>query len=229
MKPMKAFTLLTIAAGALAFAAPSALAQNNATAPKEKTAQPEKKVEKKVEKHADAKFAVGGAAPDFSLLDTEGKEHKLSSDQGKIVVLTWFNPECPYVVKHFEKNKTFADLYKKYHEKVQFYAINSGAAGEQGSGKERNAKARKDWGIDFPVLLDETGATGKAYTAKNTPFTVVIGADGKVAYAGAPDDDNSQNLGKTNYVAKALDELLAGKPVSTSSTRPYGCAVKYKN
>lgn len=233
MKSNKASSLLCV------FAALSlgsvALAQNSTTAAGKpaaqhasqpaQTAKPEaKKDDKKTEK-----FAVGQKAPDFMLADTEGKDHKLSSSAGKIVVLTWFNPDCPYVVKHYETNKTFVDLAAKYGDKVQFYAVNSGAPGATGSGKERNAKAKKDWAIGFPVLLDETGATGKAYHAKNTPYTVIVAADGTVAYTGAPDDDSSESLGKTNYIAKALDELLAGKPVSTKETKPYGCAVKYKN
>jgi MFS superfamily sulfate permease-like transporter len=106
-------------------------------------------------------------------------------------------------------------------------AINSNAAGEQGSGKETNAKAKKDWKIEFPILLDESGDTGRAYGATNTPHCFVIGADGKIAYMGAIDDDAGGKVGKTNYVSKAVDELLAGKPVTTSSTKAYGCGVKY--
>lgn len=230
MKSTKASTFLSVIA-ALALGAPAVLAQTSAQpagkpaaqAPV-KAAQPEKKHDKKAEA-----LAVGQKAPDFVLTDTDGKEHKLSSSSGKIVVLTWFNPDCPYVVKHYEANKTFVDMNKKFGDKVQFYAINSGATGTQGSGKDRNAKAKKDWTIGFPILLDESGETGKAYGAKNTPFTVVIGADGKVAYMGAPDDDNSMSLGKTNYVSKAVDELLANKPVTTTTSKPYGCNVKYKN
>lgn len=234
MKSNKASTLLGMIA-AVAIGAPLALAQTQ-TQPAAKpahtaqpTAKPAQPAEAKKEDKKSDKIAVGQAAPDFVLTDTDGKEHKLSSSSGKIVVLTWFNAECPYVVKHYETNKTFVDLNKKYGDKVQFYAVNSGAPGSTGSGKERNAKAKKDWAIAFPILLDESGTTGKAYHARNTPFTVMIGADGKIAYMGAPDDDSSESLGKTNYIAKAIDELLAGKPVTTKETKPYGCAVKYKN
>ncbi len=224
MKLQKASTLLGLIA-AFAIAAPAALAQSSAQPAK--PAGPTHAKDEKVKK-AD-KLDVGQKAPQFTLADTEGKDHSLASSAGKVVVLTWFNADCPFVVKHFETNKTFTELNKKYGDKVAFYAINSNAPGKQGSGKERNAKAKKDWAIGFPILLDETGETGKAYGARNTPFTVVIAADGKVAYMGAPDDDRSENLGKTNYIAKAIDELLAGKPVSTSKTEPYGCAVKYKD
>jgi peroxiredoxin len=186
-------------------------------------AQPEKKDAKGV--------SVGDAAPAFTLKDTDGKDVSLDSlrKDGKIVVAFWFNPKCPFVVKHFEKGgNTFNDMFTAYKDKkVSIVAINSNAAGEQGSGKDTNATAKKDWKIEFPILLDESGDTGKAYGAVTTPHCFVIGTDGKIAYVGAIDDDSGGKVGKTNYVSKAVDELLAGKPVTTSSTKPYGCSVKY--
>ena len=73
----------------------------------------------------------------------------------------------------------------------------------------------------FPVLMDESGAVGKAYGAKTTPHMFVIAPDGTIAYAGAIDDDRSPStLGKTNYVADALDAILAGKPVRSRRPHP---------
>src|ERR1043165_1942905 len=219
---------------ALAFAgAPVALAQSSAGQPakvEHKDKQDKKHEAKQDAKHADSKHTakVGDKAPDFSLTDTEGKEYKLSSFSGKIVVLEWFNPDCPFVQKHHVKNKTFNDLYAKYGKDVQFFAINSGAAGQQGSGKDRNAKAKTDYGIQYPILLDESGEVGKMYHANNTPAMYVISADGTLAYSGAIDDDSSaETPGKTNYAARAIDELTAKKPVTTKEPRPYGCNVKY--
>jgi len=227
MKSHKASTLLGLFA-AFALGTPMVLAQSSAQPAKPAAQSEHAHSHAKTEKKSD-KLEVGKKAPEFSLPDTDGKEHTLASSAGKVVVLTWFNADCPYVVKHFEANKTFTDMNKKYGDKVTFFAINSNAPGKAGSGKDRNVKAKKDWSINFPILLDESGETGKAYNSHNTPYTVVIAADGTVAYTGAPDDDRSETLGKTNYVAKAIDELLAGKPVTTKTTAPYGCAVKYKN
>jgi peroxiredoxin len=209
---------------ALAFAgAPAAQAQSSAGQPA--------KVEHQDKAHKDkagAAAKVGQRAPDFTLVDTDGKEHKLSSSSGKIIVIEWFNPDCPFVKKHHTVNPTFNDMYTKYAKDVQFYAINSGAPGMQGAGKDRNVKAKTEFNLQYPILLDETGEVGKAYGARNTPAMYVIAADGTLAYAGAIDDDNSpETAGKTNYVTKALDELLAKKPVTTSETTPYGCSVKY--
>lgn len=226
-KPSTLLAAVAAGAFALAFSAP-ALAQNAGHPGKDNTKHVDK--DHKKETHAGAKAAKpGDPAPTFTLTDTEGKTYSLDSHAGKVVVLEWFNPTCPFVMKQHQVNKTMNDLAKTYSAKgVVFYAINSGAKDKEGSGAEVNAKAKKDWGIDYPILLDESGSTGKAYGAKNTPVMVVIGTDGKIAYWGAIDDDSSAKTpGKTNYVAKALDEVLAGKAVTTAETKPYGCAVKY--
>jgi peroxiredoxin len=189
------------------------------------------KKDKSDKKDSKAGLTAGDTAPSFMLKDLDGKEHN-SSDlfkAKKATVIQWFNPDCPFVVKHYGKQgNTFNDLNTKYGKDVTFIAINSGAKGKQGAGVERNIKAKKDWKIEFPILIDEEGTVGKAYNAKNTPLMVVITPDGKVAYYGAIDDDNgADGPGKTNYVAKALDEIIAGKEVTTKTTRPYGCSVKY--
>jgi len=174
---------------------------------------------------------VGSKAPDFTLKDTEGKEVVLQGflDDGKIVVLEWFNPDCPFIKKHHANHKTMNETYAKFAEKdVVWLAINSGAAGKQGAGLERNQKAVKEYEMPFPVLMDESGEVGKAYGARTTPHMFIVTPDGKVAYAGAIDDDRSADkLGKTNYVAEALSELTGGKAVSVTESKAYGCSVKY--
>jgi len=195
----------------------------------------EKKESKKDDKKADSKSAstakIGEAAPDFKLTDTEGKEISLAAltKSGKIVVIEWYNPECPYIVKHHKTHTTFNDLHAKYAAKgVEFIAINSGAKGKQGYGKELNTEMKAKFKLPYPVLLDENGEVGRSYGAKNTPQVYIVTKDGKLAYNGAIDDDRSvDTLGKTNYVSKALDEILANTSVSTPETKPYGCGVKY--
>lgn len=195
-----------------------------------KQAKEEKKQAKQDSKAASA-AKIGEVAPDFKLTDTEGKEVSLAAltKAGKTVVIEWYNPECPFIVKHHKTHTTFNDLHAKYAAKgVEFVAINSGAKGKQGYGKELNTKMKADYKLPFPVLLDETGDVGRAYGAKTTPHVFIVTKDGKLAYNGAIDDDRSADtLGKTNYVAKALDEILANTSVSTPETKPYGCSVKY--
>ncbi|MFZ1684940.1 MAG: thioredoxin family protein [Candidatus Zixiibacteriota bacterium] len=174
---------------------------------------------------------VGQKAPDFSLKDTDGKLHTLRQylDSGKTVVIQWFNPNCPFVIRHFETYPTFTDLYTAYNKKnVVVLAINSTNPKHPQFGN--NVEMKKKWGIQYPILLDEDGVVGKLYDAKTTPHTFVISPDGFVRYSGAIDDDPQDAKAakdKINYARQALDELLAGKPVSVPETRPYGCGVKY--
>ena len=174
---------------------------------------------------------VGDNAPDFTLTDTAGAKHTLSeyTKQGKIVVLEWFNPGCPFVIKNHETFTTMIDTYAEFKDKdVVWLAINSGAAGKQGYGKELNAKMKDEWKIEYPILLDETGATGKAFGAKTTPHMFIVGRDGTVAYRGAIDNAPSPNKqGDVNYVKDALNSLIAGETVAKADTKSYGCSVKY--
>jgi peroxiredoxin len=173
----------------------------------------------------------GEKAAAFTLTDTEGIEHSLQSylDKDLIVVLEWFNPDCPFIKKHHANHLTMNETYAAVKDEgVVWLAINSGAKGKQGNGLERNQKAVKEYKMSFPVLIDESGKVGKSYGAKTTPHMFIIAADGVVAYNGAIDDDRSADkLGGTNYVAAALKEMLAGEKVTTSETQPYGCSVKY--
>lgn len=174
-----------------------------------------------------AKAAVGSPAPAFTLQDQNGRSHSLADFSGKIVVLEWFNNECPYVVKHY-KGGHMNEVAKKYSDKgVVWLAINT----TKGKSNEDNKKIAGDWKIDRPILNDASGEVGHQYGAKTTPHMYIINKDGNLAYIGAIDSNSSSNTddisSSTNYVVKALDELLAGKTVSTSETKPYGCSVKY--
>lgn len=161
---------------------------------------------------------VGSNAPAFSLKDVTDATHTLEQYRGKIVVLEWFNPDCPAVKAHHQRAKTMKELAARYRDRdVVWLAINSGAPGKQGTGVERNARAIREYEIEYPVLLDPTGATGRAYGAMVTPTMAVIDREGKLVYRGAIDDK-----GDTNYVAQAVDALLAGQPVGTPETRGYG-------
>ncbi|USN99463.1 MAG: thioredoxin family protein [Phycisphaeraceae bacterium] len=175
---------------------------------------------------------VGEKAPDFTLADLNGQEHKLSdlTSQGKVVVLEWFNPGCPFVKHHYApKFNTMNALADKYRDQnVAWLRINSGAPGKQGAGLETNKAAAAEWKIKDPILLDESGKVGHAYGSRNTPTMVVIDSTGTIAYFGAIDNDpRGDSDDHVNYVDKALTEVLAGETVTTAQTKPYGCGVKY--
>ena len=177
---------------------------------------------------------VGGAAPDFSLTDAKGKTHSLAQYRGKYVVLEWFNPECPFVKKHYGSGN-MQKLQEEYTSKgVAWLTIDSNAPGTEGNlSADAASKVTTGWKTQqTALLLDPEGRAGRAYGAKNTPNMVVINPQGKIVYEGAIDSKATPNPAdipnSTNYVKVALDESLAGKPVTTPTTKPYGCSVKYK-
>ena len=172
----------------------------------------------------------GKKAPAFTLKGFDGQTISLSDYKGKIVVLEWFNFECPFVQYHYDKANTMVDLAAKYKDKnVVWLAVNSTSHTTPEANKEFTQKHK----LAYPMLDDRSGAVGRAYDAKTTPHLFIITPAGNIAYEGAI--DNSP-LGKTsageqpvNYVDQALAELIAGKEVSTKTTKSYGCSVKYPN
>ena len=175
---------------------------------------------------------TGKPAPAFSVKDCCDQEVKLSDYKGKTVVLEWTNADCPFVKKHYDGGHMQA-LQKKYTDKgVIWLRINSSAPGKQGHLKdmgEAMALTKKQNAHATSLLLDSDGKLGKTYGAKTTPHMFVINPEGTLVYAGAIDDDSdvSYSANAKNYVAEAVEATLAGKPVATANTQPYGCSVKY--
>jgi peroxiredoxin len=184
--------------------------------------------EKDKDKKAAASAKIGEAAPAFTLHDINGKSHSLADYAGKIVVLEWINPECPFVVRHYNLD-TMTNLASK-HKDVVWLAIATGGTADAESLK---TFAQKE-SISYPILLDSEGTVGKAYGAKKTPHMYIVNKDGKLAYMGGIDDQEigepnaPLKEGTVNYVDKALTELASGSTVSQAETKAYGCGVKYK-
>lgn len=177
---------------------------------------------------------IGKAAPDFTATDSNGKEHKLADYKGKLVILEWTNPECPYVKKHYDA-KNMQKLQEEAAAKgIVWLTVNSGAEGKQGhlTGEAANAYIAEKGAKASAYLLDGKGEIGKAYEAKTTPHMFVIDKEGNLAYDGAIDDNDSANPADAatakNYVTAAIGAIEAGAPVETSKTKPYGCGVKYE-
>ena len=184
--------------------------------------------------HAGAQLAkVGAAAPAFDAADSRGARRTLAEFEGKYVVLEWINHGCPFVKKHYGSGNMQA-LQKKYTELgVVWLSVASSAPGKQGylSADEWNAVTIEKGAAPTAILLDSDGTIGRAYGARTTPQMVIIDPKGTVIYAGAIDDKPTADVDDIatarNHVAAALDEALAGKPVSVTASQPYGCAVKY--
>jgi peroxiredoxin len=176
---------------------------------------------------------TGKPAPAFTLKDHTGKTHNLSDFKGKTVVLEWINFDCPFVKKFYGPGE-MQKLQKEATDKgVVWLSICSSAPGKQGhfAGDALTARIEKEKWAGTGYLIDESGTVGKAYGARTTPHMFVINPEGVLVYAGGIDNKKSTKsediAGAENYVRKALDEVLAGKPVTTATSEPYGCSVKY--
>ncbi|MHC4462978.1 MAG: redoxin domain-containing protein [Planctomycetota bacterium] len=166
-------------------------------------------------------------AQEFTLNTFDGKEISLSDYRGKTVVLEWFNFECPYVMHHYRREtNTMVGLANKYkNSNVVWLTVNSTSHTTPAANKEFTQKYK----LPFPILDDRSGKVGRAYGAKTTPHMYIITPRGNIVYEGAIDNSplGNKKEGAINYVDKALAELTAGKAVTTSNTKPYGCSVKY--
>ena len=178
--------------------------------------------------------AVGAPAPAFTLTDSDGKSHSLADFKGKTVVLEWTNAECPFVKKHYGANNMQTQQAKATADGVIWLTINSSGPGLQGhvDGAKANAIRTQVGAKQTAYLIDADGTVGRAYGAKTTPHMYVIDGSGVLRYNGGidsiPSADQADIAKATQYVPQALAELAAGKPVSVSTSKPYGCSVKYK-
>ena len=187
---------------------------------------------------ADVAFAaavVGQKAPEITLTDTAGKTVRLSDFKGKHVVLEWNNPGCPFVRKHYN-SANMQTLQKEAAGKgVVWLAVNSTEKSHQ---DYMTPAVLAKWMVEqqaapTAILMDEAGDAGKAYGARTTPHMYVVNPQGVLVYAGGIDSIPSASVDDiktaTNYVRQTMNEVVAGKPVSMPTTRPYGCSVKYKS
>ena len=176
---------------------------------------------------------VGEPAPNFTATDSNGKAHTLSSYRGKFVVLEWHNQGCPYTKKHYDSGN-MERLQKEWTQKgVVWFTVISSAPGTQGyvTAQQENEYMQRMGAAPTAALLDPTGDLGHLYDAKTTPHMFIINPAGVLIYDGAIDDrptpDEADIATSRNYVSLALGEAMSGKPVSTPTSRPYGCSVKY--
>jgi len=180
-----------------------------------------------------AQVAVNQAAPNFISADTKGLQHSLTDYKGKFVVLEWFNPDCPFIKKHYDSGN-MQQLQKQYTAKgVIWLSIDSSAPGKEGyySAEDLNKFMADKGGAPTAVFADPDGKLGHLYGAQTTPHMFIIDSKGILIYQGAIDNTPSTDVEdvKTakNYVSAALDAAMNGQPVDVNTTKSYGCSVKY--
>jgi peroxiredoxin len=168
-------------------------------------------------------------------MDADGRRRALSDFAGKIVVLEWTNSGCPYCGKHYGSGTMQALQRKAVKDGVVWLTVASSAPDMQGYFTPATARAWKAMvhNAATAILLDGDGKIGRLYEAKATPQMFVIDRAGRVAYMGGIDDrpytDPESLKGAKPYVALALADLRAGRPVAIPVSQPYGCSVKYNS
>ena len=177
---------------------------------------------------------VGQTAPDFTLTDINGTKHSLAEFKGRTVVLEWVNPECPFVIKHYDKSGNIPQLQQAATaDGIVWLSINSASAGKEGDYDAAQVKAwqQRSKASATAYFRDRDGEVGKLYDARTTPHMFIIDGGGTLVYAGGIDSIRSSRVGDieraTNYVREALKDLQSGQPVRTRNSQPYGCSIKY--
>jgi len=180
-----------------------------------------------------AQAVPGKPAPAFTLADLDGRKVALAEMRGKYVILEWTNPSCPFVRKHYGSGNMQSLQRRFAAEGVVWLTINSTARSHPEYLKPAEMKSWLQQQEAAPTIaaLDADGTVGRAYGAKTTPHMYVIDPNGALVYAGAIDDKRSADPADvktaSNFVVQAMNELRAGKPVSSPATPPYGCSIKY--
>jgi len=182
---------------------------------------------------AAAALEIGKPAPQFTGVDSNGKQLSLAQFRGKTVVLEWTNHDCPYVARQYGTGNMQKLQAEAATEGVVWISVISSAPGTQGhvSGAEANELSKSRGASPAGVVLDESGKIGRMYGAVTTPHMYIVDAKGSLVYQGAIDSDATTwggiKEGTENYVQGALAAMKSGKPVKPAYTRPYGCTVKY--
>ncbi len=175
---------------------------------------------------------VGKPAPDFTAQDINGNTVHLSDYKGKIVVIESYNSDCPYCHNQYATGG-MQDLQKELAAKgVVWLLVNSVNPNNRSHRTDSQAKQEmSDEKMDVTAWIDDSsGKVGHLYDMKTTPHMFVINKEGTLVYDGAIDNEPDPfHNPKTanNYVRDAVDDLIAGKPIEVSQTKPYGCSVKY--
>ncbi len=175
---------------------------------------------------------IGAPAPDFVLPDPDGALTRLSDHRGKVVVLEWFNPDCPFIVSAHEDGPLKAMPQRWHDAGVVWLTVNSNAEGTQGNGASRNRKAKDQYTLPRPVLLDESGQVGRAYGAKTTPHIYIVDPEGSLVYVGGLDNapmGRAKDGAVKAWADEAIQAVVSGGQPASPRTKPYGCSVKYKS
>ncbi|HEX3395096.1 MAG TPA: redoxin domain-containing protein [Steroidobacteraceae bacterium] len=177
-----------------------------------------------------SRVTVGARAPLFTAKGADGKQHSLRDYAGKLVVLEWTNPVCPFTAVKYKSGAMQALQRYAASRQIVWLSIDTAAPDKAGYLTPAAARARiaQTQATVTGFLFDVNGNIARSYGAKTTPSFFVVNRDGKLAYEGAMDDQVfADDRAGREYVKSALDDLIAGRPVQKSETQPQGCAIEY--
>jgi len=177
--------------------------------------------------------AIGEPAPAFKVIDDTGVARALADYAGKVVVLEWHARTCSYLNKHYRTGE-MQRLQQSWMDRgVVWLLVNSSGPDTPSYQTAEESRAYRAERKITPtaMLFDTEGVLGRAYGAQTALHVAIVDARGRVAYAGAIDDqpkiEAASLAGARNYVDQALTELMAGRSVTISRTEPYGCSLHY--
>lgn len=171
---------------------------------------------------------IGAAAPDFSLPATDGQTYSLADFKEADVLVIFFTcNHCPYVIGSDELTRATAEKFAG--RGVRFVGINSNSKATYAEDSfEHMVERMKEHQFPWTYLYDESQDVARAYGALRTPHFYVFDADRRLVYTGrAVDAPRDASKVTVNDLDRALEEQLAGKPISVPKTNPIGCNVKW--
>ncbi len=173
---------------------------------------------------------IGAPAPDGPLLGADGRTHRLSDYRGRIVILEWTSPVCPYTANKYRRGLMQAIQRRAARQGVVWLSIDTSFPGKPGFLPPTQAKARirATGAVVTGFLFDQGGAFARPYGIRTTPSMVMIDGQGRVIYQGALDEAPEQTKPDgRDHISAALDDLKAGREIRLAETRAYGCALEY--
>lgn len=182
---------------------------------------------------ARAAARIGEPAPDFDRPDINGQRVRLSALSGRIVVLEWSNPLCPFAGKHYA-----AGIMQALQDEARagggaWLTVFSDPPDVVGHVSDLEAEfvAEQRKSKATATLLDHDTKLARSFGARNTPHIFIIDREGRLAYAGGMDSIAStriEDIAQAEPFARdALRAVIAGRAFERPLTRPYGCPVKY--
>lgn len=161
---------------------------------------------------------------DFKLTDYNGKEVQLSDfKNSKAIVVMFIATQCPVSNAY---NERMAKLYNDYNGKgISFIGINSNKQEDVAEIKKHSQQHK----FGFPVLKDLNNVIADKFEATVTPEVYVVNGNMELLYHGRIDDNRNSEKVEVKDLSVALDEILAGKPVSSQKTKAFGCTIKKIN